>query len=549
MNRPAPESAVGGGAPVAAAERGDAPPPELLLFHRGRELQRAGRAPEAIAAYEQALGLRPRFPEALNNLGQLHLQSGRLPPAERCFEQAARLAPDMAAPRFNLGELRRTQGRLLEAAAHYRAALGRDPGCSAAWNNLGVVLQMGGDPRAAAACFRRAVALDPARAEARFNLGGALREAGDLDGAARELLAALAIRPHYPEAHNTLGLVWKSAGAPRLAQTAFSAALALRPEMPEARWNRAFFRLLAGRLRDGWEDYEYRFAIPEWRRIYPFRIDLPRWDGRVMPEATLFVHDEQGFGDTFQFIRYLPRVRERCGRLIFETRAELLELLRGFPGVDRLVERPRTPAPRPAADACVALLSLPRIFGTTLETIPAAVPYLRPDPERVRRWAGRLRGPGPAVGIVWAGRPEHANDRNRSCPLDRFLPLLAAPGRRWYALQKGPAARQAQAEPFRGRLANLGPELADFADTAAVIANLDLLIAVDTAVVHLAGALGKPVWVLLSRLCDWRWLEGREESPWYPTLRLFRQPSAGDWDSVFRRVAAELDRLGQAPAA
>jgi tetratricopeptide (TPR) repeat protein len=535
--RPAP--AAGGEPGRGAPEFGD-----LAWFREGRRQQAAGRTAAAAAAYLRALELRPEFPEALNNLGQLCLERGETDRARACFRQAARLAPEMPEPHFNLGELCRRQGALHAATAHYRRALARNPRAGEAWNNLGLALQAAGDPEGAAACHRRAVRLDPDRAETRYNLGGALRAAGDLAGAARELLAALRLKPRWPQAHNNLGLVWKAAGEPDLAAAAFSQALALDPDLAEARWNRSFYLLLRGRLREGWEDYEYRFAIPQWRRIYPFRLDLPRWDGGPAPGKTILVHDEQGFGDTLQFVRYLPWVRERCGRVVLESRPELMSLLEGAPGVDALACRPSGRPPKPDADLVVALMSLPRLCGTTLETIPAAVPYLRPDPERVRRWAERLAGRRPAIGIVWAGRPEHANDGNRSCRLERFLPLFARPGRRWIGLQKGPAAAQAEEAPFQGILANWGPQLADFADTAALVACLDLVIAVDTAVVHLAGALAKPVWVLLSALCDWRWMEARADSPWYPTMRLFRQERPGEWEPVFEKVGRELARLG-----
>lgn len=544
---PGPSTAVRGRGPAHLPEvRKASEPTEIAWFQEGRKRQGEGRRDAAAAAYLRALALRPAFPEALNNLGQLCLEQGENDRALICFRKAADLAPEMFEPHFNLGELYRRQGAWEEAAAHFRRALARRPCAGEAWNNLGLVLQAAGDREGAVACHRRAVRLDPDRAEARYNLGGALREAGDLEAAARELLAALRLKPTWAQAHNNLGLVWKAAGNPDLAVAAFSQAIALDPELAEARWNRAFFLLLRGRLREGWEDYEYRFSIPQWKLIYPFRLDLPRWDGRPAPGKTIRVHDEQGFGDTLQFVRYLPWVRERCGRVVLETRRELMALLKDAPGIDELACRPSGRPPKPAADLVVPLMSLPRICGTTLETIRAAVPYLRPDPERVRRWADRLAGPRPAIGIVWAGRPEHANDRNRSCPLERFRPLLSRPGRRWVGLQKGPAAAQAEEAPFPSLIANWGPELDDFADTAALVACLDLVIAVDTAVVHLAGALGKPVWVLLSRLCDWRWMEAREDSPWYPTMRLFRQERPGDWESVIERIGRELARLDQA---
>jgi hypothetical protein len=229
--------------------------------------------------------------------------------------------------------------------------------------------------------------------------------------------------------------------------------------------------------------------------------------------------------------------------VILETRRELKSLLEGFPGVDEIVVRPDGDDPPARADLCVPLLSLPRIFKTTLETIPAAVPYLHAEPDKARVWARHRSGPEIHIGLVWAGRPEHANDRNRSCPLALFEPLLDIPGLRWFSLQKGPAAAQAEAPPFSGLLTDWGSRLSDFSDSAAAVANLDLVLSVDTAVVHLAGAMGRPAWALISFVSDWRWMQDREDSPWYPSLRLFRQKKPGDWGEVLQRVADALRAL------
>jgi hypothetical protein len=255
------------------------------------------------------------------------------------------------------------------------------------------------------------------------------------------------------------------------------------------------------------------------------------------------VHDEQGLGDTLQFARYLPMVKERCGRLILETRRELIPLLKDFPGLDAVVQRPEAGEPPATADCCIPLLSLPLVFGTTRENIPALVPYIRADPRKSAAWGRRIEGPGLKVGLVWAGRPQHQDDRNRSCRLDLFLPLARIQGLNLFSLQKGPAETQIRDSELKDGMVHLGAELNDFSDTAAVISQLDLLIAVDTSVAHLAGAMARPVWVLLPAIPDWRWMLDRKDSPWYPTMRLFRRPCGGDWAPVVDGIASELRRM------
>jgi Flp pilus assembly protein TadD len=519
----------------------------VTAYNAAVALQHKGRRHEAAAVYRQVLQMQPEHPETLNNLGRILFEQGQWNEARRCLELAASSKPEFAEPQFNLGDLFRVQGEPAVAADHYRQAARLKPSMAEAWNNLGNILKAQGDLPGAIDCYRHGVRLHPELAETHYNLGSALREAGYLEPAVLEFMEALRLRPDYAEAHNNLGLTWKGCGAQELAVAAFSRAIEINPGMAEARWNRSFFNLLDGHFREGWQDYESRFCIPQWKFIYPFRLNLPRWNGEVDKTKTILVHDEQGFGDTLQFVRYLPMVRQRCGRVILETRRELLDLLRGFPGADERVERPAGHHPPVAADACVPLLSLPGIFGTTLETIPAPVPYLHADPEKTNLWARRLQGPELKIGMVWAGRLEHSNDRNRSCPLELFLPLMGLPGLRWFGLQKGPAAAQSEIEPISRMLVNWGTGLKDFSDTAAAIAQLDLVLSVDTAVVHLAGAMGKPVWVLLSFVSDWRWMTRREDSPWYPTMRLFRQATPGDWPGVFRRVAEDLERLSRLP--
>jgi hypothetical protein len=300
--------------------------------------------------------------------------------------------------------------------------------------------------------------------------------------------------------------------------------------------------LLLGDYERGWAEYEWRWRTGE---MHLPSFAQPRWDGAPLGGRTVLLYAEQGLGDALQFVRYAPLVRQRGGRVIVACRAPLLRLLAGCAGIDRLADQA---GDLPAFDVYAPLLSLPHLLGTTLATVPAAVPYLHADPALVERWRGELAaGPAFRVGIGWQGSPLHPADRRRSVPVSFFRPLAAVPGVRLYSLQKGTGAEQLGGPHGRFPAEDLSPRLADFADTAAVMKNLDLVITVDTALAHLAGALGLPVWVALPFAPDWRWLTGRDDSPWYPTARLFRQPRAGAWAEVFGALAAELRRLVTSP--
>jgi hypothetical protein len=290
--------------------------------------------------------------------------------------------------------------------------------------------------------------------------------------------------------------------------------------------------LLEGNFAQGWPEYDWRRWHKDVARPFP----QPLWDGSPLKGRTLLLHAEQGLGDTLQFIRYSARVPRDGGRVVLECQPALLPLLRGLPGLDQVLP---LGAALPPFDVQAPLPSLPGLFGTTADSIPAEVPYLRADPERVGQWRREL-GPGDGftVGIAWQGNPKNKGDRRRSVALSRFVPLAEVPGVRLCSLQVGAGTEQLAGADFP--LLDLGSRLTDFVDTAAAVSCLDLVVCVDTALAHLAGALGKPVWLAVASAPDWRWLLGRPDSPWYPTLRLFRQPSPGDWQSVFAQLAAAL---------
>jgi tetratricopeptide (TPR) repeat protein len=470
-------------------------------YEHGNALAGARRYADAAAAYLAALQRDPHCAGAWNNLGNVLHALGRQAESVRAYRQAIALAPDYAVAHNNLGVGLKSQARLAEAESSLREAIRIHPGYPEAWNNLGNVLRLQDRNAEAVAALTEAVRLNPSNADAWTNLGVAQQA----DNRLPEALAAL------------------------------TRATELAPAMAEAQWNLAIAQLLSGDLRRGFAGYESGFRTG----ARPARsLPMPRWAGEPLAGKRLLVWAEQGFGDSFQFVRFLPLLKARGATVILECQKGLKGVLAGCPGADAVVEAADSPAHYASCDFHVPLMSLPALLGTTPGTIPP--PGLAPDPARVDAWRARLPATGRRVGIVWAGRPQHQNDRNRSCPLAAFAPLAAVPGVTLVSLQKGEGAEQLARFAHRERVLDLGATLVDFADTAAVISNLDLVITVDTSVAHLAGALGRPVWVLLPFAPDWRWLLARDDSPWYPSARLFRQSAPGDWDGVLARAARAL---------
>lgn len=465
-------------------------------------------------------------------------------------------------------ELHRS-GRLAEAERAYRLILDGDPENAEALQLLGVIANQAGKPEASAELIGKALEIDPGHADAHCNLGSALMEMNDLDGAAASFSRALEIDSNIPEAHNNLGNIWRKRGnleeaaksyriairiAPGLAQThsnlgivlhvlgrfaeaeaSYRRALAIDPGNAEAHANLATTLLHIGRLEEGWAENEWR-----WRKKTftspPRSFPQPRWDGSTLDGKTLLLHAEQGFGDTLQFVRYASLAAEMGGRIVVECQPQMKRLLDG--GVWELVAQGES---LPPFDVHTPLLSLPLIFKTTLDTIPLAAGYLTADASLAESWRQRLPDrQGLTVGLVWQGNKAQRKDRTRSIPLALLEPLLDATSSRFVSLQKGDGEEQIKDTDFAGRIFDPAPDIADFADTAAIIHNLDLVICVDTAVAHLAGALGKPVWVLLEHVPDWRYMQDRADSPWYASMRLFRQKTPDDWPVVVTDAAQAL---------
>ena len=497
--------------------------------------RRLGDPEGALAAYRAALEIDPRHIDALYNCANLHKAVGEAEAAAALYRRALAVQPGHPGALNNLGLLLHDRGDYAGAAERFRAALECDELQPQPHNNLGNALMKMGALEDAAACYRRAVGLDDGYRDGWRNLSVVLQEMDRLDEAREPARRAAELDPDNAELQLNLGTLLLRLGRTGDAAAALDRAVALRPDYPEARWNRAQSLLLNANFRDGWAEYEWRLRCPG-LNAYGRTFDRPRWDGGALDGRRILVHAEQGFGDTLQFVRFLPLVKTQGGHVILECQPALVRLLEGVPGGDEVVP---AGGGLPDFDCTVPLLSLPHLFGTDEATIPAA-PYLCPPaPPLLVLPDSKAR----RIGLVWAGRPEHANDRNRSIPLERFRPLLDTEGVDFFSLQLEPGREQIAAGGLRGRIADLADSLTDFAVTASAIDQLDLVVAVDTAVAHLAGALGKPIWLLLPHVPDWRWMLGRSDTPWYPTMRLFRQPEAGDWDSVFALVGAALREM------
>ena len=387
----------------------------------------------------------------------------------------------------------------------------------------------------AIAVYQQAISLRIADAKTYTHLGAALIRTGQLDQAIKALEHAIGLRPGQVSAHNYLGMAFQIQGKFDLAIESYERATALEPENAEIHWSLGLVQLVSGDYESGWKHFEWRLRLPRLKLKREFV--EPQWVGQEIAGKTVLLFTEGGFGDALHFIRYAPMVAERGARVVLECQGELVRMLQTVRGISCVIRRGEK---LPEFDYQVALQSLPLAFGTTVETVPASVPYLSVEDELVESWKRRLGGPGFKVGLVWAGSDNPKDLRSRS--LEIFAPLSRITGVEFYSLQKGREA--AQTAPPGMSLINLGDGLGDFYDTAAAVMNLDLVISVDTSVVHLAGALGRAVWTLIPVYPDFRWVVGREDTPWYPTMRLFRQRRAGSWEEpvaeMVRRSCGKL---------
>lgn len=508
------------------------------LNNRAIALRRLGRPEEALASHQAALALRPNDPKALVSRGLTLHDLKRPDEALASYDRAIVLRPDLTEAFVNRGALLHALGRFDAALQSFDRVLALQPGDVQALTNRGVVLHDLARYGEALAQHDEALSMRPDDAAALSNRGVTLHKLRRLEEALASQDQALAVRPDYPEALANRGIILADLKRFDEAQADYDRAQALRPDYADAHFLKGLASLVTGDFAQGWAGYEWRHQAPV-ARLTPRALPQPVWRGEDIAGKTILLHSEQGFGDSIQFCRYAPLLAARGARVVIEVDRPLARLMATLAGASEIVAKGD---PLPEADLRCPLPSLPLAFDTRLETIPAAAPYLSAPDHAGAAWAPLLGNPSRLkVGLAWAGNPNHVRDRERSMELRHLLPLLNSEAT-FVSLQKqlrdGEAALLAQ----HGVL-DVSDRLADFSDTAALIAQLDLVIAVDTGVAHLAGALAKPVWLMVTHAPDWRWLLDRDDSPWYPTLRLFRQDDSRDWGSVIASLSAALADL------
>lgn len=474
----------------------------------------------------------PSEPPAIITTVSQFAEAGQWQNAEIACRSYLAVAPDDPTALLLLGRLLRRRHAFREAADSFRHASSLRPGAAQIIRELAETELQQKNPEAVIGLLRPVLAHTPDDPASLSLLGIAYVTCGFFDIAENILQRALILSPNLADTWCNLGVALEQMGRIDDAITAHERAVTLAPSVLPLRKNRQLALLLAGRLREGWNPQEFCDYIA------PHLPDT--WTGTSLTGRTVLVYNIEGHGDALHFARYLPQLRQQAARLILEIEPELMRLMSRLSGVDVLIPRG---APRPSFDCRTFFQQIPYVLGTDWSTLPAEVPYLSADPMLTAQWGKRLgtRADGERrIGLVWAGGPTHPRDHFRSLPLAALAPLATIPDTTFYALQKGPAAAQASEPPAGLRLINLGPEIQDFADSAAILMHLDLLIAVDTSIVHLAGALARPAWVLLPFAPDFRWLQTRSDSPWYPTLRLFRQPRPDDWHTAITALVTAL---------
>jgi tetratricopeptide (TPR) repeat protein len=501
-------------------------------FGLGYALHRLGEGRDARAAFIAALRLRPSFAEAHLNLGNLYYDRGLFTAAVAHYQSALRIRPGYTKACINLGNAFSRLNRNTEAIAWYRRALLLKPDSAKAQHGLGNALAEKKEWAQARQCLHRALELNPKSAEIHNSVGNLSYIQKDMRDAVLHYRRAIEIDSTYARAHVNLGNALLALGKHAEARSIYERGLALDPASPGALYNLALARLRNGEFAQGWRDYESRWDFEELHlRRRNFR--APLWRGELLNGKTILLHAEQGLGDTIQFARFVPLVAAHGGRVILEVQPPLVRLLSQLPGIERI--KPQGSA-TPSFDYHCPLMSLPLALGTTLEAIPSAEGYLRVEPSlQFPADSKNLR-----VGIAWAGNPRHKGDTNRSMPLESLMPLAGVPGLTLISLQKG--ARIEQLAPLKDRLPldDAAAAHVDMLETAALIDTLDLVLSVDTSIAHLAGAMAKPVWIMLPWVADWRWMEQRADTPWYRSARLFRQSAADDWASVVNQIVSTL---------
>lgn len=514
-----------------------APNQPLVLCNRGAGLQSLGRLDEALACYDRALALKHDFAEAYSNRGLVLAGLERWNEALASCESALALRPDYAEAHNNRGIALQRLKRFEEALACFDRVIALKPGNAETFSNRGYVLcELARWDEALASCDR-AIALQPSLAMAQNNRGVALQSVIRLDDALASFDRAIALKPDYVEAHCNRGRVLSALRRWHEALACYDRAIALKPDFADAHWEKSMLKLALGAFEEGWKLYEWRWQGEQRAHVRTF--PQPLWLGEhPLIGKTIFIHAEQGFGDFIQFCRYVPMVEALGANVVLEAPAALIPLVKTLAGGFRIVKRGD---PLPSFDLHCPIMSLPLAFATTVESIPAKVPYLFVDAGKKAAWHRRLGATTkPRIGLAWSGSPTQHNDRRRSMPLQTLEPLLRLPIE-FHALQTEIRPGDAAYLQRSNRVHLHQDELRDFSDTAALTSEMDLVISVCTSVAHLAGALGKSVWILLPAVPSFRWMLDRPDSPWYPSATLVRQPAIGDWGSVVAEIVRRLE--------
>jgi tetratricopeptide (TPR) repeat protein len=497
----------------------------------------------AITRYKQALAIKPDYVDVLNNLGLALHKLKRYEETITHYEQAIVLKPDYAEAHNNLANSLQELDRQQEAITHYEQAIVLKPDYAEAHYNLGNTLQKLDRQQEAIIHYEQAIVLKPDYAEAHYNLGNTLQKLDRQQEAIIHYEQAIVLKPDYAEAHNNLGYTLQEIDQLIEAVKHYEQAIVLKPDYAEAHYNLGFAYLLNGSFEKGWLNYEWRYKTAENKR-HIRNFNQPQWDGSPLNHQTIFLHAEQGLGDTIQFIRYLPMVANSGGNIIVECDQGIIHLFSEYKNIADFIGKGE---PIPDFDVHSPLLSLPKIFNTTYDTIPSTVNYIHANETLINSWNKKLSSTKKyKVGFFWQGNKKYFRDKSRSIPLIKFKDLLSISGVEFISLQKGEGQEQIIESGFSHLVSDYTSQMDNvekFADTVAIINGLDLIIGTDTSIIHLAGAMGKPVWLLLPFYPDWRWMLNKENSPWYPTMRLFRQQEIGDWGTVINQLKDELQKL------
>jgi len=475
-----------------------------LLHRSGVSAYQNGDFKTALELVLKAIEINSNVPKYYNTFGVILAQAGREQGAVKAYRKAIELNNDYGEAYSNLGNCLQKQNKYAESIEYYAKAIKSNPDYAEAYNNLAAALYKLGNFKAAIENCRKAIKL----------------------------------KDNYAEAYNTLAAVLQAEQRFDEAIECYGKTIEYAPDYAEAYYSRGMSYLRNGEFAKGWDDYQWRLKTEKIK--VTLRYDKPWWQGENFQGKTLLVQAEQGFGDSIQFVRYLPMVKERGGTVILAEKPELISLFQNLEGIDDLVDTRKVTEGNVKYDLYVTLLTLPAIFDTRTDNVPARIPYFFEEASKVAHWRNKIETDVFNIGIAWAGNQTHGNDHNRSCALKNFIQPAKIKNVKLFSLQKGPGIEQISNWPEDVELIDLGQQFKDFADTAAAIENMDMTISVDTSVAHLAGAMGKTIWLLIPYEPDWRWMLNRQDSPWYPTMKLFRQKQHGNWDGVFQRVAEQL---------